>query len=63
VNEEQFRELRPGDVVRAKTGHDSWIVTGYCIDGEFVVAVQTIAFKRPEEWVLVKKVYEVQEEK
>lgn len=61
MNQQQFHELRPGDIVRHVVGHDGYIVTGNY--GDYVVAVRTIIMGRPEEWTLVKKVCEVQEEK
>jgi hypothetical protein len=46
-----INKLRPGDIVRHKSGSEGYIVTDNY--GYFAIAVRTIHISNPNEWVLV----------
>ena len=53
MTEEQKRDLRQGDIVRAGPRGEIAIVTAN--EGDFVIAIRTITIFRPDEWDLVQK--------
>ncbi len=53
MNQNQFKELRPGDIVRHKLGTRAYIVTDNFRDR--VTAIRTVDLTNPDEWDIVVK--------
>ena len=53
MNEEDFRSLTVGDVIRGRSTRITFVVTAN--DGERVIAVRTQEASNPDEWDLIVK--------
>ncbi len=54
MTQEEFKNLKQGDVVRGKYTGDSFVVTANY--GRYVIAVRTVQLNTPDEWYLIRGV-------
>lgn len=54
MRKKEFDNLQRGDIVRQKTGHDSYLITQELGNAKFI-GVRTISVTNPQEWDLAVK--------